>query len=156
MLFSLVLTACFVVGNVSSFAAAAADPVIGTWTLNAANSKYNPGPAPKSLTRTYTANAKGVTLMLSGVAADGSPISGQSTFKYDGKDYPFTGSANYDSISIKKVNGTTAKSSLKKDGKIVGTTTRSVSAHGKVLTLATKITDSKGVKHDEVAVYDKQ
>jgi hypothetical protein len=54
------------------------------------------------------------------------------------------------------VNGSTVKSVLKKDGKVVGSTTRTISAHGKVMTLSTKATDVKGVAHDEVAVYDKQ
>ena len=71
-------------------------------------------------------------------------------------DYPFLGSPNYDTISLKRVNGSTVKSWLKKAGKVVGTTTRTISAHGKVLTLSTKATDAKGVKSDNVAVYDKQ
>ena len=37
----------------SAIAAWAADPVLGTWELNVAKSKYNPGPAPKSQTRIY-------------------------------------------------------------------------------------------------------
>jgi hypothetical protein len=49
-----------------------------------------------------------------------------------------------------------AKSKLKKDGKVAGSTTRTISARGKVMTLSTKATDVKGVAHDEVAVYDKQ
>jgi hypothetical protein len=38
----------------------------------------------------------------------------------------------------------------------VGTTTRTISAHGKVLTLSSKGVDAKGIPHDDVAVYDKQ
>ncbi len=30
----------------------AADPLIGTWKLNLAKSKFSPGPAPKSVTAT--------------------------------------------------------------------------------------------------------
>jgi len=95
-------------------------------------------------------------MSVTGVAADGSTVSYQSTFKYDGKDYPFSGTPNFNSASLKRVNGTTVKSTLKKDGKVVGTTTRTLSAHGKVLTLATKMTDVKDVQHDDVQVYDKQ
>ena len=29
------------------------NPVLGTWELNLAKSKFSPGPAPKSETRTY-------------------------------------------------------------------------------------------------------
>jgi hypothetical protein len=144
-------------GSGLSRAANAPDPaIVGTWTLNLAKSNFTPGPAPKSMTRTYTQTAQGISLSVTGVAADGSAISMRTTFNYDGKDYPYTGSPNYDSLSLKRVNGSTVKSVLKKDGKVVGSTTRTVSAHGKVLTLSTKSTDVKGVAHDEVAVYDKQ
>jgi len=137
-------------------AADAPDPVVGTWTLNVAKSKFNPGPAPKSQTRTYAATADGITLTLNGIAADGSPISGQSTYKYDGKDYPITGSPNYDSLSLTRVNASTVKSKVRKAGKVVGSAKRTISAHGKVMTLWTKVTDAKGAMHDDVAVYDKQ
>jgi hypothetical protein len=76
----------------------------GTWTLNLEKSKFVPGPAPKSQTRTYADTPDGTALTVTGVAADGSAVSGQSTFKYDGKDYPITGSADYDTLSLKRIN----------------------------------------------------
>jgi hypothetical protein len=136
--------------------AGAPDPVIGTWTLNLAKSKFTPGPAPKSQTRTYADTAQGTALTVSGVAADGSPVSGKSTLKYDGKDYAISGSPDYDTVSLKRLNGSTVRSETKKAGKAVGTTIRTISGHGKVLTLSAKFKDSKGVSHDNVAVYDKQ
>jgi hypothetical protein len=139
-----------------ALAAEAPDPVVGTWTLNIAKSKFNPGPAPKSQTRTYSSDADGVSLSVNGVGADGTVISQQSTFKYDGKAYAMKGTADYDAISLKQVNGNTVKSVMMKAGKPVGATTRTVSAHGKVLTLSTKATDANGKPYDNVAVYDKQ
>jgi hypothetical protein len=88
-------------------------------------------------------------------AADGSAVSGQSTFKYDGKDYPISGGGGYDALSFKRINGSTVKSAMKNSGKVVGWTTRTISAHGKVLTLSTKLTVA-GIHNDNVAVYDKQ
>src|ERR1700694_2326193 len=127
-----------VVGTILSFAggamayAKAHDLVIGTWALNVEKSKFNPGPAPKSQTRTYAQTADGTALTFNGVAADGSSISGQSTFKYDGKDYPITGSPDYDTLALKR-HGSTVTSVQKKDGKVVARTTRTISGHGKVL-----------------------
>jgi len=43
-----------VVGAVA--AQAQSNPIVGTWKLNTAKSKYSPGPMPKSLTRTVTAD----------------------------------------------------------------------------------------------------
>jgi hypothetical protein len=139
-----------------NWAADKPDPVVGTWTLNLANSKFSPGPAPKSQTRTYTQGDDGISVTVTGVAADGSSISQQSTFKYDNKAYPFSGATDYDAITLKRVNGSTVKSTMMKAGKQVGSTTRTISAHGKVLTLSTKATGADGKTYDNVAVFDKQ
>jgi hypothetical protein len=152
----LIGTILAIAGIAAASAADAPDPVVGTWTLNLAKSKFNPGPAPKSQTRTYTADADGISLAFKGVTADGSPVFGESTFKYDNKAYPFSGSPDYDAISLQRVNGSTVKSIMMKSGKKVGSTTRTISAHGKVLTLATKATDVNGKPYENVGVYDKQ
>ena len=138
-----------------ALAADAPDPIIGTWTLNVAKSKFSPGPAAKSVTRTYAQTAQGVALTVKGVAADGSPISWHSTFKYDGKEYPVTGSPDIDMLSLHRVNANTVKNTVKKAGNVLGTGTRTVSADGKVMTLSAKGMDAKG-PYDNVAVYDKQ
>jgi hypothetical protein len=144
------------VGSAAVVAAPAADPVIGTWQLNVAKSKFSPGPAPKSDTRTYAATDQGTTMTWTSVGADGKEIVAKSTFKADGKDYPLTGAANFDSLSLKQVDGHTVQSTQKKGGKVVGTTTRTVSKDGKVLTLSSKGTGATGVAYDNVMVYDKQ
>jgi hypothetical protein len=137
-------------------AAGSADPAIGTWTLNLEKSKFHADRAPKSMTRTYSAAAGGTDMKVSGVAADGSAISQSTTLTYDGKDCAVTGSSEYDSLSLKKINGTTVKSQLKKGGNIVGSATRTVSAGGKVLTLSTSLKTAKGGTIHDVAVFDKQ
>ena len=137
-------------------AADAPDPVVGTWALNVAQSRFTPGHELKSQTRTYTQSANGVTVKVSGMAANGSALSQQSTFKYDGKSYPMSGSADYDALSLQRVNDTTVKSTLLKSGKPVGTTIRTISKHGKVITLSTKLKDANGNRNEMIAVYDKQ
>src|ERR1700727_1163757 len=93
-----------------AIAAGAAASVVGTWNLNVAKSTFDPGSAPKSETRTYTEDKDGTSLTVSGVAADGSAISQQSTFKYDGKAYPISGSPDYDALELKRVKRGTVKS----------------------------------------------
>ena len=149
-------TVLSIASGAMAFAAKAPDPAIGTWVLNVEKSTFTPGPGPKSATRTYAQTADGIALTFSGVAADGSAMSGGSTFKYDGKDYAITGTPDYDTLTLKRVNATTVKSTQKKDGKVVGWTTRTVSAHGKVLTLSSKGKNAKGAAVHSVAVYDKQ
>jgi hypothetical protein len=134
----------------------AADPTDGTWTLNVAKSKFSPGPAPQSHTRSYATTSQGVALTFSGVSADGTKTSGQSNYKYDGKDYPITGSPDYDTLAVTRIDAYTAKSAQKKNGKQIGTTMRTVSKDGKVLTLANRGTSATGTPYNNVLVFDKQ
>ena len=43
------------------------DPLIGTWKMNVAKSKYSPGPAPKSGTTKISAVPGGIRLVTNGV-----------------------------------------------------------------------------------------
>jgi hypothetical protein len=142
--------------GMAAVAADSPDPVVGTWALNLAKSKFPAGAAPQSQTRTYTQSADGTSVSVTGVAADGSAVSQKSTFKYDGKDYPFTGSPEWDALALKKVNGSTVSSTMKLGGKPIGTTVRSISDHGKKLTLTTNAKNAKGKKYHQVAVFDRQ
>ena len=80
----------------------------------------------------------------------------KSTFKYDGTDYSFAGSPDYDALALKRVNGSTISSTMKLGGKAVGTSVRSISDHGKKLTLTTNLKNAKGKKYHAVAVFDRQ
>ena len=135
---------------------AGADALTGTWTMNAAKSTFT-GPALKSQTRTYAVAADGtVTMSFTAVAADGSAVTGGATFKSDGKDNPITGSNDYDTTAVRKVNGSTTKFKLKKAGKVVGHGSRTISAHGKVLTLTSTVTGADGKSYTSKVVFDKQ
>jgi hypothetical protein len=135
-------------------AADAPDPVIGTWKLNTA--KSTGATLPKSETRTYAASADGIALTYKRVGADGKESSVETTFKYDGKDYPVTGSADFDALSAKRVDANTIDSTQKRMGKPVGTTKRTVSKDGKTLTLVSKLTNAKGEVVNTTLVYDRQ
>jgi hypothetical protein len=130
--------------------------VNGTWGLNAAKSKFS-GPSFKSQTRTYAESADGSTTMsFTGVTGTGNTVSGGVTFKYDGKEYPITGSPDFDTISGRKVNDTTVNFWLKKSGKAVGEGSRMLSEHGKVLTLTSKIKGADGKPYTSTMVFDRQ
>ena len=145
-----------VVGAVA--AQAQTNPIVGTWKLNTTNSKYNPGPTPKSLTRTVVAEANGVKYTFEGVTADGTAITWGFSAKFDGKDYPITGTSpnGADMISAKRVDAHHYVATLKKAGKVVGTSKVAISADGRVTSVdATGVTAS-GAKSHDVQVYDKQ
>jgi hypothetical protein len=153
----------FVMGAVLAVAGAsvtladtAADPAVGTWTLNLEKSKFSGTTAPKSQTRSYEQTAEGLHLTYTGVAADGSAVSGESTYKYDGKDYPITGSPDFDTLAVTRVSSHEVKGKQKKAGELVGTTTRTISKDGKTMTLASRLKNAKGDTVESTMVFDKQ
>jgi hypothetical protein len=132
------------------------DPAMGTWQLNLSKSTYTPGTAPKSQTRVYSKSGQSITLVIKTVAADGTQSTANTTYQLDGKDYPISGVADYDTLSAKQIDPNSAAFVLKKSGKRVGTTDRKVSADGKTLTARTKLTTADGQKSASTAVFDKQ
>ena len=142
-----------------SFLLAQGNPFVGTWKLNVAKSKYSPGPAPKSTTRTVEAQGSGEKVTNEGTAADGSHISYSYTLTYDGKDSPVSGTgpaSGFDSINLKRIDANTTEGTTKKAGKVLTTTRAVVSKDGKVLTITAKGTNAKGQALSNVLVYDKQ
>jgi hypothetical protein len=151
------LVAFVVMVSVTAIAVAAgSDPVVGTWQLNLSKSTFAAGTAPKSQTRTYSQSGPSITLVMKTVGADGKEATSQTTYQLDGKDYPITGSPDYDTLSAKQVNPRTAAFTLKKGGRAVGSTNRTVSKDGKTLISKTRLTNTKGEKSESQMVFDKQ
>jgi hypothetical protein len=134
---------------------AQANPLVGTWKLNVAKSKYTGSPMPKEMTRTVEAAGDSVKYTYAGTAADGSSVSYSFTVKYDGKDYPMNGTApgGVDMIAVKRISSNSYEATQKKAGKVVANTKVEVSKDGKVTTITSK---SAGDSTGYVAVYDKQ
>ena len=137
------------------FLAQAPDPLLGTWDLNVAQSKYTPGPAPKSETRTYVATGQDVKATAKTIGSDGKPTSAEWTMSYDGKDRPITGNPDADTLSIQGEPHRTTFT-LKKAGKVVITGTRTISKDGKTMTLTAKGVNAAGQTIDEVEVFEKR
>jgi len=90
------------------------------------------------------------------MTADGKEGTMKTTYQLDGKDYPVTGAPDYDSLSAKQVDSNTAEFDLKKGGKKIGMSSRTVSADGKTLTSKMKGTTPSGEKFDQTLVFHKQ
>jgi hypothetical protein len=137
-------------------AAQGTDPLVGTWELNVAKSKYTPGPAPKSETRTYVVAGQDIKASSKGVDGSGKPTAGSWTVNYDGKDRPETGYPNADTLSLKRVNHFSSEFTQKRAGKVVITGTRTISPDGKVMTITYKGTDVRGQTINNVEVFEKR
>ena len=134
-----------------------ADNNIGTWKMNAAKSKFSPGPAPKSQTLKIEAwGEDGVKYIADGVDADGKPSRWDLQAKYDGKFYPFKGNADADMLAYKRIDANTVEAVTQRAGKETGKTVVVVSKDGKTRTLTQTGTNAKGEKINNLIVYDKQ
>ena len=130
-------------------------PGLGTWKLNVANSKYSPGPAPKSATVTFSAAGQGVKAVIDGVGPDGGKAHWEYTANFDGKPYPVTGNPDGDMVVARRVNANTIETSYTLKGKPTTVNTRVVSADGKTLTVTSKGTNGQGQTVNYVQVFEK-
>lgn len=135
--------------------AQSSDPIFGTWKLNLAKSKYDPGPAPKAVTLKYEAAGAGMKVTVDGEAPSG-PMHWEYAGNLDGKDNAITGNPEADAVALKRIGPTTTEATLKKSGKVVTTNTRVVSADGKTLTITAKGTNAEGKPVHNVQVFEKQ
>jgi hypothetical protein len=131
------------------------DPQMGTWKLNEAKSKITPGTA-KFTTVTFESMLENIKVTSDGTDSNGRPVHVEWSGKFDGKDYPVTGSPDSDARSYTKVNDRTLQITAKKNGKVVATGQTVVAADGKSRTSTVTGTTAKGEKFKNVAVFDKQ
>jgi len=132
------------------------DPFVGTWRLNAAKSKYTPGPVPKSVTSTYESAGKGYKISVRNEPATGPVQEYSYTTNLDGADSPVTGNnPNADTIAIKRIDANTLETVNKKGGKVTTTQRNVVAADGKTRTVTTTGTDGQGQKVNNVGVFEK-
>jgi hypothetical protein len=145
-----------VVGPGVSLSSQVIDASLGTWKLNVAKSKYDPGPPPKTQTLTYEAAGQGVRITSSAVNVRGEPTVIQYTASYDGQDYAVTGGDDFDTTALRRIDAFTVEGIRKRGGKVVQTFTRVVSPDRKTLTITTTGTNAKGQLINNVVVYERQ
>ncbi len=141
---------------VVSGTANAADNWLGTWKLNVAKSKYSPGPAPKSFTAKIEAWEGGIKVTTDGVGADDKPTHIEFAAKYDGKDYPYKGNPNIDTVALKRIDDDSYEGITKLKGKVMGTSKTVVSKDGKTRTQTQTGTDAQGRTVSNTVVSDRQ
>ena len=143
--------------------ARAADMLAGTWKLNVAKSKYNPGPAPQSNTVRFDAIDGGIKLTADGADNQGRKTHNEYTAKYDGKDSPtkpmLDGKPNpnaADSVSYRKIDDYTYEVTAKLKGKTLNVARHVISKDGKTRTVTTTGTNAQGQKLNDTTVFEKQ
>jgi hypothetical protein len=134
----------------------ASDLLGGTWELDTAASKYDPGPARKSDIRIYKVDGDKIHMTGKVVFADGKAINIEYTGAYDGKDYPVAGNPKVGTIAQERIDDYRAKTTTKRDGKITATSVRVISKDGQTMTITSTGTDEKGVAFNDILVFHKR
>ena len=149
LVFVTVFASVAVGSGMSRIAAQSTDASVGTWTLNLAQSSYDPANlAPKNQMTRITASADTLTAVTDGADAEGKKIHTEISYKFDGKDYDYKGAPDANSTRVytrvddhhytyaTKVNGlitTTSRVAVTPDGKTRTITTTGRDAQGRVI-----------------------
>jgi hypothetical protein len=141
---------------VTSAVRAADNPSAGTWKLNLEKSKYDPGPAPKSVTATIKIENNTEAYTSDTVTSTDAAVHASFTAKLDGTEAPVTGIPYADMISVKMISPNHSTAKLSKGGKLMMTVHVVVAADGKSRTVTYAGTNEKGQTVKDSLVYDKQ
>ena len=153
---ALTVVGCLVAA-ISWTAAQSKDPFVGTWVLNAAKSKYTPGPVPKSATTVIETAGSGYRFTVKQMPATGAALEWSFTTALDGKPATIVGNnPNADTIIYTRIDATTLESVQSKSGKETQRQRIVASADGKTRTVTTTGVDGAGQKVNNVAVYEKK
>ena len=130
------------------------DQLVGAWRLDVAKSRYRPGPAPLSETRTYVRVGENVLGVIQRVFPDGRRERIEYTANYD-REYPVTGTEDYDMVVLKRIDRSTSEAVLSHAGRVFGTARRVVAPDGKSMTITFRRDSETGVSVLNFAYYDR-
>ena len=140
----------------SLLVAQSAAPLLGTWQLNVAKSKYSPGPPPKSSTLKWEQTQGGMKFTTDGVDAQGQANHTETLEKGDGTEAPVQGAQAPTTRAFKRIDDHTYEDADKVNGKPTLTRRLVISQDGRTLTVTMKGTNAQGQTVNNVVVYEKQ
>ena len=139
------------------FISPADDPFSGTWVLNVSKSEIPPPyPVPKSQIARVVADTSQIEFTEEIVNESGERLTIHIKARFDGKDYPVTGTPSADTVAFQRVDRSTIKGLTKKDGKVIMQETAVVSPDGRTMTSTYSSTDAAGKPATAVGVFDKK
>jgi hypothetical protein len=136
-------------------AAQLVDPLVGTWTLNVAKSKFDPGPPAKAGTVRFERAGQGLRTIADLTDAHNVTAHTEYTANFDGRDYPVKGVPDVDTVTLRRLSVSSSERIDKKGGKVIQTFTRSVSPDGRTLTVTQK-SDVQGHVVNNVLIFERK
>lgn len=142
--------------SAQDYDAAPVDPSMGTWKLNVASSKFDPGPPLRSATFTREVlEDEFFKETVDDVNAQGQVSHTEIVAKFDGKDYPNKGAQGVNPTrAFTRIDDFTIEVVNKVDGKATDTSRQMVSRDRKTLTFMGL--SAQGQPISDVRVFDKQ
>lgn len=134
---------------------AADDPLMGTWKLNVSKSKLAPT-RQRNIMRKHEPIQGGMKVTFTGSDANNKATEWSFSAKFDGKEYPVTGQAPFDVISLKRLDPYTVEGTSKKDGHLALAFRWQVSKDGQTLTRTDKRTYPPKQAGTSTETYEKQ
>jgi hypothetical protein len=130
---------------------ASTNMAVGTWKLNTARSKYEPGPVPTSATVII---GEGNKIMFSEETADGKSTSWSVLPTADGTPAPIVGAEN-STLVEKRIDGRHVEDTWKFESRtLIGKS--AISKNGETMTYTLTGTGSDGKPVHEVQIWEKQ
>ena len=129
------------------------DLILGTWRLVVVKSKYSPGPAPRSETRSYARGPEGLNATVTRVYANGHAETITYLANMDSVN-PVRGATEYDTVRLKRITDYESEAVLAHAEVIFGIARRVVSRDGKIMTISFRRESQKPVYN--YAVYEKE
>jgi hypothetical protein len=139
----------------------AADPIVGTWRLNVAKSKFGgPFRPRKELAVVYQERAGQLVGTVTGISEDGSPVLSKYTVPNSGGAVHFSqgapaGGASV-TLSLRREGSHTADWPVAIGGKVIATMRDVVSSDGKTLTMTASGNDAQGEPYETFQVFERQ
>ncbi|OFV90845.1 MAG: hypothetical protein A3G76_05130 [Acidobacteria bacterium RIFCSPLOWO2_12_FULL_65_11] len=152
-------TALAGIATLAGLSAQAVDAWAGTWKLNLAKSRYALGPAPRSAVSRLEPSEDAWKVSQDTIDAQGQPTHVEATVRFNGRDYPVTGTALGNAKvtwALTRIDDHTYASIVKRDGTVTSMARTVVSPDGKIRTTTTTGKNALGQMATNVAVYERQ
>ena len=131
------------------------DPAIGIWKLNPDKSAFVLGPEPRSCVIKIERWEDGFKVSTDTIDALGRKFHMEAAYKFDGYDYPISGSPIADTISARRITECRTETLWRKEGKTVLKERTLTSSDDMTLRLIRTGVGALGRMADELLVYDK-
>ena len=128
--------------------------LVGVWQLNAAKSRYFPGPGPIMETRTYIREGEDVVGIIQRTFQDGHRERIEYTANFD-REYPVMGTDDYDHVTLKRIDEYTSEAVLSHAGRVYGTARRVIASDNKSMTITFRRQNETGPSVYNVVYYDR-